>query len=59
LHAGQISGGLITTIVLPQLLHFQVFSGIAGLFSVIAIFSPFSFPQFNTKNRKVDKFLFQ
>jgi hypothetical protein len=39
LQAGQISGGLITTRVLPQLLHFHVFSGGAGLFSVIVHFS--------------------
>jgi hypothetical protein len=39
LQAGQISGGLVSTTVLPQLLHFHVFSGIAGLFSVIVIFS--------------------
>jgi len=36
---GQISGGLITTIVLPQLLHFHVFSGGDGFCSVIVHFS--------------------
>jgi hypothetical protein len=40
LQTGQTSGGLISTTVLPQLLHFQVFSGIGVLFSVIAVFPP-------------------
>jgi hypothetical protein len=40
LQDGQTSGGLISTTVLPQLLHFQVFSGTGVLFSVIAVFPP-------------------
>jgi hypothetical protein len=50
LQTGQTSGGLISTIVLPQLLHFQVFSGKGVLLSVIAVFSPYLFlANFNTK----------
>jgi hypothetical protein len=41
LQDGHISGGLISTIVLPQLLHFHVFSGMVGLFSVMVNFSLF------------------
>jgi len=40
LQTGQISGGLISTTVLPQWLHFQVFSGMFCLLSVIAVFPP-------------------
>jgi hypothetical protein len=43
LQDGQTSGGLISTTVLPQLLHFQVFSGMAGFCSVIVHFSFLNF----------------
>jgi hypothetical protein len=33
---GQVWGGRVWTTVLPQLLHFQVFSGRVGLLSVMA-----------------------
>jgi hypothetical protein len=50
LHTGQTWGGCISTTVFPQLLHFQVFSGMVVLFSGISIPPFYMERKFNIKS---------